>query len=94
MTQNHEDWVRRREDFKIEHEKLEALKEIQSFQDQSLTWYPQGGDSQWINPVGEDIKEKDDKARLEQNDRSQHINFEEKINLNDFGSLVQETELK
>jgi hypothetical protein len=28
MTQNHEDWVRRREDFKIEHEKLEALKEI------------------------------------------------------------------
>jgi hypothetical protein len=40
MTQNHEDWVRRREDFKIEHEKLEALKEIQSYQDQSMTWYP------------------------------------------------------
>ncbi len=88
MTQNHEDWVRRREDFKIEHEKLEALKEIQSYQNQSMTWYPQGSDSQWVNPACDELKDKEDKPRIGNSDRSQFNNLEEKINLNDFGSLV------
>jgi hypothetical protein len=32
MTQNHEDWVRGREDFKIEYEKMQRLHQIESFQ--------------------------------------------------------------
>lgn len=31
MTQNHEDWVRGREDFKIEHEKMQTLQDLESF---------------------------------------------------------------
>jgi len=53
-----------------------------------MTWYPKGGDSFWINPAGDDVKEKLKKPRQEQTDWSQTNNFEEKMNSNNFGNLV------
>jgi len=39
MTQNHQEWVRGVEDFKIEHEKMEELKNC-TIADFSVTGFP------------------------------------------------------
>ena len=69
MTQNHQEWVRGVEDFKIEHEKLEEFRDMSALvADFSLTAYPtpalESWDSLQQNSIGIDKKLQVDLQKL------------------------------